>query len=98
MGIARTLAYKGIVGEPLYRIDQSGRVLDGSNEKIPSFFQEYHFKLKKVYDTFYTERAKKIARDREKIANEFYEAMLREVAETHEIGYKKLKEVIGSNE
>ncbi len=94
MGIARTLAYKGIVAEPLYSIDQNGRVLDGSKEKTPSFFHEYHFKLKKLYNNFYTERAMEIARSRETIGKKIYETMLREVTETYEIGQQILKEVI----
>ena len=50
MGIARTLLYKGGVGEPLYRLDSDGNVSDGSEDKLPSFLQEYKYKLEKIYD------------------------------------------------
>jgi uncharacterized protein len=94
IGIARTLAYKGIIGEPLYTIDKNGRILDGRQEKEPSFFQEYNFKLRNVYNKFYTERAKEIANEREVISKQFYEAMLNEVTMTTENGCKKLEEII----
>jgi uncharacterized protein len=91
MGIARTLAYKGIVAEPLYVIDENGKILNGINDTEPSFFREYNFKLKKLYDGFYTERAKEIGKERQRIAKLFYESMLKEVSETYEIGRKKLE-------
>ena len=94
MGIARTLAYKGIVAEPLYSLDQNGKVLDGTEDKEPSFFQEYNFKLKNIYDGFYTDRANEIAKARKEIAKQFYETMLKEVNETYELGKVKLDKVI----
>lgn len=39
LGIARTIFYKGKVGEPLYSISKTGEVSDGSNDMSPSFFQ-----------------------------------------------------------
>jgi len=94
IGIDRTLAYKGIVAEPLYSVGKDGKVLDGTQDEGPSFFQEYNFKLKKVYDGFYTERAKKIALMREKIAKTFYETILSEVNETYENGNVTLQKAI----
>ena len=94
MGIARTLAYKGIVAEPLYSLDKDGNILDGTKDKEPSFFQEYNFKLKKVYDGFYTDRARRIAITRKEIAKQFYETMLKEVTETYENGKTRLEKVI----
>jgi len=94
IGIARTLAYKGIVGEPLYTLDENGIILDGTNDKEPSFFQEYSFKLKNLYGNFYTERAKEIASKREEITKQFYKSMLGEVQETYELGNAQLKKVI----
>lgn len=38
LGIARTLLYKGLVGEPLYSVSGTGAVLDGSGAEGPSFF------------------------------------------------------------
>jgi uncharacterized protein len=93
-GIARTIAYKGIVAEPLYTLDQNGKILDGTTGNDPSFFQEYIFKLKNVYKAFYTERAKEIAIGRQGIARQFYESMLEEVNEIYSIGNSKLNEAI----
>lgn len=94
VGIARTLAYIGIVGEPLYSIDDNGQILDGTKESEPSFFQEYNFKLKNIYDGFYTERAKEIAAERKESARLFYEALLKEVEEPHEKGRRLLEKIL----
>ena len=92
VGIARTLAYKGIVSEPLYAIDEYGDVLDGKSGELPSFFQEYNWKLKNVYDKFFTNRAKVIAEDRRKISIDFYENMFKEVNSNHQSGLRLLKD------
>jgi len=93
LGIARTIAYKGIVSEPLYSIDKFGNVLDGSNDSAASFFQEYNFKLKNVYEKFYTNRAKIIAEERRKASIDFYQSMLNEVKAIHIIGKERLESV-----
>ena len=59
----------------------------GQNEERSSFFQEYNWKLKHVYDKFYTERAKAIARERQRASISFYESMYNEVSSIHRIGY-----------
>lgn len=94
VGIARTLAYKGIVAEPLYTIDVHGGVNDGIDGIAPSFFQEYHYKLKNIYDHFYTDRARTIAEGRKASAQYIYENMLAEVQENYRIGKKALTELI----
>lgn len=86
LGIARTLAYKGIVAEPLYCVDEDGSI----NETEISFFQEYNWKLKNVYEKFYTERAKLIAQERQSASISFYESMYNEVASTHKNGFQLL--------
>ena len=91
LGIARTLAYNGIVSKPLYSVDNHGNVLAGDKEESPSFFKEYHWKLKKVYDKFYTDRAREIAESRRNSSLLFYENMFREVQSTHQIGIRLLK-------
>lgn len=90
IGIARTLAYKGIVGEPLYSFSKEGTVSDGDGDGEPSFFQEYQWKLKKVYDTFYTERARQLAEGRREAAVAFYRSMVTEVTDTHRTGMRRL--------
>jgi len=96
LGIARTLAYKGIVGEPLYSVSDEGNILDGKEDSKPSFFQEYHYKLKNVYERFFTKRAQEIANERRMASISFYERMLNEVRSTHEIGREKLNRSLES--
>ncbi|MCL2812510.1 MAG: HD domain-containing protein [Clostridia bacterium] len=91
IGIARTLIYAGQVGEPLYILGDDGDVvLDGGGAEITSFFQEYNWKLKKVYDAFYTERAKEIARGRQKASMDFYDGLLAEVRENYKHAASRL--------
>jgi uncharacterized protein len=97
MGIARTLAYKGIVSEPLYSVDEYGNVLDGKENETPSFFQEYHWKLRNVYDKFFTNRAKEIAAKRRQASVDFYESMYHEVSLTHRNGLDLLKDALGED-
>ena len=64
MGIARTLMYKSDVGDPLYSLGDDGMPSNGEGDEQPSFFQEYNFKLKNLYDKFYTERGRQLAAER----------------------------------
>lgn len=79
MGIARTLSYRTAVDEPLYTLCADGTVCDGTGDAPPSFFQEYKFKLERLYDRFYTERGKALALERRAAAPSFYESLLAEV-------------------
>jgi len=79
MGIARTLLYKAQVDDPLYLLDESGGVSDGTDDASPSFFKEYRFKLENVYNKFYTQRGAELAAKRKAAAVNFYEALLNEV-------------------
>lgn len=90
LGIARTLFYKGTVGEPLYSVLPNGRVSDGTDDEKPSFFQEYKFKLEKLYDRFYTNRGNEIAKERQQTAISFYNDMLREVRYSYDRGLNLL--------
>ena len=90
IGIARTLIYEGQVMEPLYIIDVNNNIIeDGGGAEISSFFQEYNYKLKNVYDSFYTEHARKIAKERQKTAIDFYNSLFKEVSDNYENGIKK---------
>lgn len=93
MGMARSLMYKGAVGEPLYTVNTDGTVSDGSDTHEPSFFREYHFKLKNIYGKFFTERGREIALSRQKAAEEFYNALLSEVKGSEERGRELLKKL-----
>lgn len=94
MGIARTLLYKGIVGEPLYNTDEKGDVLDDTKDGGPSFLQEYNCKLKNIYANFYTKRAKEIALERQQSAALFYENLVAELLSTYNIGKHYLSSAI----
>jgi uncharacterized protein len=95
MGIARTLIYNGIISQPLYYVDEFGKVLDGRDDNIPSFFREYNWKLKNIYDKFYTNSARLIAEERRKSSIEFYENIYNEVCLTHQKGLCLLKDELG---
>ncbi len=103
MGIARTLVYKGTVSEPLYSLLPDGTVSSGEGDKLPSFFQEYKYKLEKVYKHFYTERGSELAKERRQAAVDFYNNMYNEVNSSYKNGKEELEKVvadivIGSND
>ena len=80
IGIARTLTYEGQTGEPLYILDDNENIIDEAGyTKENSFFQEYNYKLKNVYDKFYTEHGRKLGLDRQKTAIGFYEGLFAEI-------------------
>lgn len=94
IGIARTLLYKGIVSEPLYSVLPNGVVSTGENDTVPSFFQEYKFKLENLYSKFYTMKAKELAEKRRRIAAEFYDCLYQEVNSSYQSGKVELDRVI----
>ncbi len=79
VGIARTLLYQGKMGEPLYRTGEDGRPLPGDPDEPESFLREYRKKLSKLYGRFYTPAAAEMAKERQVIAEAFYQAVLREI-------------------
>ncbi|GHU80759.1 phosphohydrolase [Clostridia bacterium] len=94
LGIARTIFYKGQVTEPLYTLRGDGSVSDGSGDSPPSFLQEYKFKLENIYDRFYTDRAKRIALERQASAVSFYNSMLSEVSLCYGNGVSALADLL----
>jgi uncharacterized protein len=101
-GIARTLQYGGSLGCPLYHRDEAGFISDGreGHDGIRdaagiSFFQEYHYKLEKLYDRFLTPRGEELARQRKEAARAFYEALLSEVRSPEETGRALLEGLLG---
>ena len=94
MGIARTLIYKGTVSEPIYSCLPDGSVSSGENDVTPSFFQEYKYKLEKVYSNFYTTEAKLIAKERQDSAVAFYNSLYEEVKSSYENGKDELRKVL----
>lgn len=95
LGIARTLVYQGAMCEPLYSLTSDGRVSDGTDDEMPSFFQEYKYKLERIYSRFYTKRGKEIAEERRKTAESFYNNMLREVTSSYDNGIDLLGKFVG---
>ena len=94
LGIARTFIYEGQVGEPLYILDENKNIVTNSIPEPSSFFQEYNYKLKKVYDIFNTDRAKAIAAERQRTAVDFYNGLFNEISHNHANGSKLLAEIL----
>lgn len=94
IGIARTLVYKGTVTEPLYTRRADGTISDGAGEEPHSFFQEYHRKLNKLYDRFYTAAGHRLAQQRKSAAEDFYNSLYREVTALDEQGKAALNEIL----
>ncbi len=94
IGIARTLQYKADTKEPLYTLREDGSISNGEGENAPSFFREYQFKLKNLYDRFYTSTGARMARERQQIAQDFYESLYREVSHGYTDGARRLREIL----
>lgn len=95
IGIARTLLYKGNVSQPLYSLRPDGTVSSGENDSVPSFFQEYKYKLEKIYDKFYTKAAAAMAGERKKSAATFYNSLYEEVSASYQNGAEELARLLG---
>ena len=94
IGIARTLMYRGTLTEPLYRHLPDGTISDGSDDIGHSFFREYKFKLEKLYDRFLTHTGAKLAKERQAIAQAFYESLYREVNNGYTAGKDTLSAIL----
>ncbi len=94
LGIARTLIYKGQVGDPLYSTNANGEISDGTKDTQPSFFQEYKYKLEGIYSKLFTLRGREIAASRQRSAIDFYNAMLYEVSDVYNKGMVLLAESV----
>ncbi len=94
VGIARTLVYKGTVGEPLYTLRSDGTISDGAQDEQPSFFHEYKRKLEKLYDGFYTKRGAQLAGQRRAAAEMFYNSLYKQVSASRSFGVAELEKYI----
>lgn len=90
IGIARTLMFQGDGAQPLYTRLPDGSICDGTGEAETSFFQEYKFKLERLYDRFFTDRGAALARQRQEAAVGFYRSLYREVCQSAEQGKELL--------
>ena len=97
MGIARTLLYKGKMGEPLYSLSEDGSVSDGVGDTVPSFFQEYKYKLENLYSKFYTKKATELAKQRQAAAVSFYNDLYGEVQDSYGNGKEELGKLLTEN-
>lgn len=94
MGVARTLAYQGALGAPLYTKRPDGTVSDGTGDVPYSFFREYKFKLENLYDRFYTEKGRELALQRRPAAEAFYNALYSEVTQSCSARDRLLAEIV----
>lgn len=94
MGIARTLAYQGALGAPLYTKLSDGSVSDGTGDVPYSFFREYKFKLENLYDRFYTQKGRELALQRRPAAEAFYNSLYNEVNQSCQSIDDLLKEIV----
>ena len=96
MGVARTLLYAGRLSGPLYNLKADGSVSDGTEDTTPSFFQEYKFKLERLYDRFFTEKGKELAAQRKKAAEDLDNALLQEVRSSYESKNRLYTDILSS--
>jgi len=89
LGISRTLMYKGIVGNNLYEIKNGKLCLGESKNDEETFLKEYNFKLKNLYNNFYTKEAMEMAENQKEIAQLFYNSLVDQID-----GIYKSKEII----
>lgn len=78
LGIARTLQYQGKHDYPLYTRLPDGKIANQEDAE-KSFFQEYHRKLKKLYDGFLTKEGARLAETYRATAEAFYDALYRQI-------------------
>lgn len=96
LGMARTLVYKGAISDPLYSLLPDGTVSSGENDTTPSFFQEYKYKLEKIYDRFYTAKGEEMAKQRQQAAIDFYNNLYQEVSASYKNGKDELEKLFSS--
>lgn len=84
MGIARTIFYNGALEEPLYTKNDDGSICNDGSDGSNTFFTEYEFKLKDVYDKFYTKRAMELAKQRQQAAIDFYDSLVGEIQQAYQ--------------
>ncbi len=94
IGIARTLIYGGTIGRPLYKPCELDETSDAADSDGPSFFREYKRKLQKVYSHFFTVKGAEIAKERQSVAIEYYNALKKEITTPYIVGKSYLQSKI----
>ncbi len=76
-GIARTIAYDVVVGQPIYFPPSSRFLMTGEKEpgEPHSSYHEYIFKLSKIKERLYTRTARALAEERHRFLVEFFERL-----------------------
>lgn len=92
IGIARTLEYKGVIGEPIYTV-KNGKVQNGTDKTNQSFFTEYKNKLSKIYSKMTTEKGKEIALDMQKKAELFYNSLYQYLGDLYTEGNNTITKI-----
>lgn len=81
VGIARTIGYAALAGEPFYQ--QPSQKFVDTGEKEPgephSAYHEYIFKLRKIKDVLFTDTGRKIAQERHRYITEYFERLGMEI-------------------
>jgi uncharacterized protein len=82
LGVARTIAYAALAGQPFYTPPSQQFLTTGKEEpgEAHSSYHEYLFKLVKIRDTLHTETARKIAESRHEYLVSFYTELSEEAA------------------
>ena len=93
IGIARTLEYKGAIGEPIYTV-KNGKIEDGKDKTNQSFFTEYINKLSKIEAKLTTEKGRKIAKNMQKQAEGFYNSLYGYLDDLYSGGNKALGNIL----
>lgn len=98
VGVARAILFGGQIGEPLYRLDETGLPAYGFSDEAPSLFREYHRKLCRLSDKLYTDAAKDIAIRQQESMNRYFEALIQEVKDNCLSGQRILDSYFGSHQ
>lgn len=77
IGVARTIAYDVVVGQPIYSPPSDRFVRTGEREpdEPHSSYHEYLFKLRKIKERLHTKTARELAEERHRFLMEFFERL-----------------------
>lgn len=92
VGTARALLFGAQIDEPFYLVGADGLPTKGHKTEGPSLLREYDRKLKKMEDKFYTKKARKIARKRQKTMDRWFCEFKKEINK----GYNKGTALLGA--
>lgn len=81
IGVARTIAFDVVVGQPIYAEPSAHFLETGKKEpgERHSSYHEYLFKLQKIKDRLHTPTARSIAKGRHRFLEEFFERLPAEI-------------------